>query len=46
MGQSDKNKVVIHVECVHDPVFDMNDYRPVGAEHVRELTVCMLAKLL
>ena len=44
MGQSDKNKVVIHVECIRDPLFDMDDIRPADAEHVREL-VRMLANM-
>ena len=37
MGQSEKNKVVIHVECIHDPAFEIANYRPAGTEHVREL---------
>ena len=40
MGQSEKHRVVIHIECIHDPVFDMSEYRPTGAEHVRKLCVC------
>ena len=39
MGQSEKNKVVIHVECMHDPTFEIANYRPAGTEHVRELNV-------
>ena len=37
MGQSEKNKVFIHVECVHDPTFEIANYQPAGTEHVREL---------
>ena len=39
MGQGDKHRVVIHIECIHDPVFEMSNYRPTGAEHVRKLCV-------
>ena len=39
MGQSGKNKVVIHVECIHDPTFEIANYRPAGSEHVRELVL-------
>ena len=39
MGQSGKNKIVIHVECIHDPTFEIANYRPAGTEHVRELDV-------
>ena len=39
MGQGEKHRVVIHIECIHDPVFEMSNYRPTGAEHVRKLCV-------
>ena len=39
MRQSEKNKVVIHVECIHDPTFEIANYRPAGTEHVKELVL-------
>ena len=44
-GQSEKNKVVIYVECVHDLTFEIANYRPAGTEHVRELN-CVYVTVL
>ena len=39
MVHGDKYRVVIHVECIHDPMFEIGNYRPTGAEHVRKFCV-------
>jgi len=28
------NRVIVRMECIHDKLFEITGYHPVGAEHV------------
>ena len=28
------NRIIVRVECIHDELFEITGYHPVGAEHV------------